>query len=185
MRITKRETAFEGEYLRLVRKTSITNTDTEIIWETVERTNVYGRGVVGVVALTQEGELILIRHWRAGIESYVVQFPGGLTDIEGESEEETASREFLEETGYFAKKLIPIMPVPVCPVLTSLEANYYFAPEAEFVGRENKDVAEEIEVLTIPRNSLHRFLSNLPDDTKLDLRVPGIIWILEAKGLIL
>ena len=184
MEIVSKETVYEGKYLRMVRKTCRTDNHQEVIWETVERTNIYGEGIVAVVALTANNEFILERQWRAAVESYVIQFPAGLMDKENEDSEEAARRELLEETGYAAKKLFPIMIAPTNPVLSPLTALYYFAPEAEYTGNENRDIGEEIEIITVPQDKLDEFLSNLPDDTELDLRVPGIIWILEAKGMI-
>lgn len=184
MRIIKRELVFEGKYLRIVKKYFKRDKGEEGVWETVERTNIYNRGAVVIVALTKKREIILERNWRVPLESFVVQFPAGLTDREGESEEETARRELLEETGYMAEKLIPIIPAPLSPALTPTEANHFFAPEVEFVGKERKDAADEIEVLEVPVEKLSEFLMNLPEDTKLDLRVPGILWILERKKLI-
>ena len=73
------------------------------------RKSIYNKGAVVIVALTTEGELILERNWRAPLESFVVQFPAGLSDREGESEEEVARRELLEETGYTADRLIPVI----------------------------------------------------------------------------
>ena len=106
----------------------------------------------------------------------------GLTDCEKDSEEETARRELLEETGYLAKVLIPIMVAPLCPALMTTEANHFFAPAVESVGKEQKDSTEIIEVLKIPVEELDEFLMNLPEDTKLDLRVPGILWMIEKRN---
>jgi len=184
MRITNREVAFDGKYLQVVRKYFNTDMGEEGVWEAVERKNIYGKGAVVIVALTRKGELILERNWRVPLESFVIQFPAGLTDREGESEEETARRELLEETGYRAERLIPIISVPISPVLTSTRSTHFFAPEAEFVGKRKKEISEEIEVLTVPRDKISDFLLNLPQDTELDLRVPGILWILEKRGLI-
>ena len=61
---------------------------------------------------------------------------------------------------------------------------HFFAPEVEFVGKGNEDVTEEIDVLRVPVGKIDDFLLSLPEDTKLDLRVLGILWILEKKGLI-
>lgn len=184
MRITGREVAYEGKYIRILKKYYETDNGKTGAWETVERTNVYHRGAVVIVAVTKNGEVILERNWRVPVESFVIQFPAGLTDREGESEEETARRELLEETGYRATELIPIMPAPLCPALTTTEANHFLAPEVEYVGQERKDSSEVIEVLKIPGKNLSEYLLNLPEDTKLDLRVPGILWILENKKLL-
>lgn len=184
MKITKKETVFEGEHLRFVRKHFKTGKGEEGVWETIERKNIYNKGAVVIVALTKERELILERHWRAPLEAFVIQFPAGLSDKEGENEEEVARRELLEETGYKAEKLIPVIVLPLCPALTPTRATHFFAPEVEFVGKENREITEEIEVLKVPTGKLGDFLLNLPKDTELDLRVPGILWILEREKLI-
>ncbi len=184
MRIVNRETAFEGEYLRLVRKTTVSKDDNIIVWETIERKNLYHGGAVVVVGLTNKGELILEKQWRAPTESYIIQFPGGLTDIKGESEEEAARREFTDETGYIARQLIPVVFVPAYPMSVSMRDRYYFAPDIEYKGTKNQDIAEEIEIILLPRENLYHYLTNLPDDTEMDLRVPGIVWILEQQGLL-
>jgi ADP-ribose pyrophosphatase len=184
MRISKRETVFEGKFLKFVYKYLITAAGDEIVWETIERTNIRNRGAVVVIPLTKTGEVILERNWRAPIESYVIQFPAGLTDKANESEEETARRELLEETGYLAKRLIPIMSAPECSVLTSTKVNHFLAPDVEFVGQQRQDTTEEIEVLRVPVGGLADFFLGLPPDTMLDLRVPGILWILEKRKLI-
>ena len=183
MEITKRETVFEGEHLKFVRKHFKTGKG-EGIWETIERKNIYNKGAVVIAALTKERELILERNWRAPLESFVIQLPAGLSDKEGENEEEVARRELLEETGYKAEKLIPVIAVPLCPALTPTRATHFFAPGVEFVGKEGKEVPEEIEVLKVPVEKLDDFLLNLPQNTELDLRVPGLLWVLEREKLI-
>ncbi|MCD6567998.1 MAG: NUDIX hydrolase [Dehalococcoidia bacterium] len=183
MKITGRETIFEGEHLRFVRK-HFQARNREGVWETIERKDVYNRGAVIIVPLTAEGEFILEKNWRPPVESAVIQFPAGLTDKEGESEEDAARRELMEETGYEAGKLIPVMPVPLCPALTPTRANHFFAPDVRFTGHQKMDISEEIEVLKIPRREIDDFLLNLPEDVELDIRVPGILWVLERKGLI-
>jgi len=184
MRIIHRGTLYEGKYLRIVGKYFRTITGKEGYWETVERKNIYGKGAVIVVAQTKEKEIILERNWRFPTDSFIIQFPAGLTDREGESEEETARRELLEETGYKAEILIPIITTPLSPALTPTRATHFFAPRVELVGKQKKDTAERIEILKIPVAKLDDFLLNLPKDTELDLRVPGILWILERKKLI-
>ena len=72
-------------------------------WEYVTRTR--GRGVVGVIAVTEAGELILVEQHRPPTGGPVIELPAGLVGDEGEETlEEAAERELLEETGYHAKQ---------------------------------------------------------------------------------
>lgn len=184
MEITRREMVYEGKYLRMVNKTAVTARKQELVWETVERTNIFDNRVVVVVALTGYNEFVMERQWRAAIESYVIQFPAGLMDIENESSDETARRELLEETGYMANRLVPILTAPTNPVLSPTTAHYYFASDVEYTGGENRDTGEDIDIITVPAESIGKFLLTPPEDTVLDLAVAGIIKIMEEKGLI-
>jgi ADP-ribose pyrophosphatase len=184
MKVTDRKTVFEGRFLRVVEKYLTGNDGKRSIWETVERRNVEGRGAVVIIALTREGELIFEKNWRAPLESFVIQFPAGLTDVPGESEEDTARRELLEETGYKADKLVPIIAVPLAPALLPTGAMHFFAPNVEYTGAATNKDAEEIEVVKVPLYRVNDFLLNLPAGVELDLRVPGILWIMQKKQLI-
>jgi len=185
MEVTGRKIVYEGRYLRVVEKTVDIGDGRPRNWETVERTNVHGSGAVVIVALTTRGELLFEKNWRAPIESYVIQFPAGLTDVTGETEEEAARRELLEETGYVATELVPVLLSPLSAAMSGTRAMHFFAPDVEYVGRtQAEDSAEVIEVLSVPLDGIGDFMLNLPPGVELDLRVPGILWILREKGLL-
>lgn len=184
MRVTGKKILFEGNYLRLVRKDIEAEPRGKWTWETVERVKVYGRGAVVIAAVTTEKELILERNWRAPLESYILQFPAGVMDIEGESEADAARRELIEETGYRAKELLPIISVPLTPDFTATRATHFFAPDVELTGEGFTDVPEVIEVVKVPLGQLEDYFLNVPTDTEIDLRVPGLIWILRQRKLI-
>ena len=63
-------------------------------------------------------------------------------------------------------------------------AQYFLSTEIEYAGNNHNDATEEIEIFTVPKDRLFEFLTNLPKNTELDLRLPGIIWMLEAKGML-
>jgi len=185
MRVTGKRTIAEGRFLRIVEKDVRGSDGHKRAWEAIERTNIHGNGAVVIIALTKDGELVFEKNWRAPIESHIVQFPAGLTDIANESEEEAARRELLEETGYAATELVPVFLSPLSAAVTGTKAMHYFAPDVEYVGiPENRDTAEEIEVLKVPADKADEFMLNLPEGVELDLRVPGILWMMKAKGLI-
>jgi len=49
------------------------------------------------------------------LESFIVQFPAGLSDREGEEEKATATPELLEETRCAARRVIPIISARLAP----------------------------------------------------------------------
>lgn len=60
--------------------------------------------IVAIVAVTEEGKVLLAEQFRAPVEKNVIEFPGGKTDLD-EPLEQTAKRELLEETGYQARSI--------------------------------------------------------------------------------
>ena len=83
----------EGRYLRLV---------TSDGWNYAERTR--ATGAVVVVAVTDEGRLLLTEQYRIPVAARVIELPAGIVGDEpgreSESFESAARRELLEETGY-------------------------------------------------------------------------------------
>lgn len=57
-----------------------------------------------VLAITKEGDLILVRQFRPALRRHTMEFPAGSLEA-GETSEEAAARELLEETGYRAGRL--------------------------------------------------------------------------------
>lgn len=88
----------EGKWLRLLRRGR---------WEFAQRT--VGGTAALIVAVTNEGELVLIEQVRPPIAARTIELPAGLIgDIAGsedEAPELAAARELEEETGYAATRL--------------------------------------------------------------------------------
>jgi ADP-ribose pyrophosphatase len=61
-------------------------------------------GSVAVVPIIGEGEVLLIRQYRYAIKGYLYEIPAGTLE-KGETPEQCALREMVEETGYLPKKL--------------------------------------------------------------------------------
>jgi len=61
-------------------------------------------GAVGIVALTDDNKIVLIKQFRKPIEKAIWEIPAGKLEI-GESPKECAIRELKEETGYIAKDI--------------------------------------------------------------------------------
>lgn len=70
--------------------------------DTHERTFVDSPGAVGVVAVTGEGEVVLVEQYRPALDMNLLEIPAGMRDVPGEDRLVTAQRELLEEAGLTA-----------------------------------------------------------------------------------
>jgi ADP-ribose pyrophosphatase len=67
-------------------------------------------GFAAVVAVTDGGDVVLVRQWRQPVEGFTLELPSGGVDA-GEDAREAAGRELLEETGYRAEGLEHLLTV--------------------------------------------------------------------------
>jgi 8-oxo-dGTP pyrophosphatase MutT (NUDIX family) len=70
--------------------------------ELAEREVVEHPGAVAILALDESGRVLMIRQYRHPVSALLWEIPAGLRDVPGESLQETAERELLEETGHRA-----------------------------------------------------------------------------------
>lgn len=71
----------------------------------VEREIVERPAAVAVVPLTDEGRVLLLHQYRQPVGRPLLELPAGLMDVAGESPEEAANRELVEEAGLAAGTL--------------------------------------------------------------------------------
>ena len=160
--LPEKETMASGNYVRLVKYSFTNRRGRDRTWEGVERTNCSG-AVLIIARLKPENSILLVRQYRPPVGRMVIEFPAGLLDIPGESVEDAACRELLEETGY-AGKIVRVLPKVfsspglsgegVTLVLMEVDSERY--PEAPPTFNED---SEDIEVLRVPVRELSRFLA--------------------------
>ena len=112
---------------------------------------------VTVVALTSEGQAVLIRQFRIGIESNTLEVPGGVVEP-GEDPAAAAARELLEETGFRAAELVHIGSVHPNPALQTNVCHSYLALGCQRVHGGAPDAGEDIEVVVVPASALQRLV---------------------------
>lgn len=85
-------------------------------WESTDRVNQADAALI-IGRIVPQNELLLIRQYRPACNAYMIEFPAGLRE-DGESFEECARRELLEETGYRGRIDIAYPPAASSPGLT-------------------------------------------------------------------
>jgi len=173
VRILEKKTVWEGMFLRSVITTYIDSSGSVRKWESFERVNC--KGVVAIVPVTDDKEVLLIRQFRPPVNGYVIEFPAGLND-KGDTLEEAARRELLEETGYSAKEIIYLTEGPMSSGASGEILTVSLAKGLEFKGIGKRDETEDIEVLKVPINELNYKLSALRSEGNyIDLKIYGLM----------
>lgn len=132
---------------------------TEFVRDVVE----FGEAVV-VVPLFSDGSVVLIRQFRAPV-GWILEAPAGVIN-KGESPEETARRELLEETGLIAGKTEVIMRTVPCPGYSS-ERLYIAVAEVVGEGKPRREPGELIDVVRMSLDeAITTVLSEDPADQK-------------------
>ena len=84
------ESAFEGKFLRVIRRHFLDRAGKPAFWEVVSR-KTYGP-IVAVLPVTTENELVLVRIYRVPARAYVLEMCAGLMDQPHEKPEQVAHR---------------------------------------------------------------------------------------------
>ncbi len=124
-----------------------------------ERMKSSGHGAVMVVPIHQ-GELILVREYAAGTDSYELGFPKGLIDP-GELAEVAANRELMEEAGFGAHQFTPLKSLQLAPAYFA-NAMQVFVAQDLYPQSLPGDEPEPMEVVHWPMEKAMELLSE-PD----------------------
>ena len=65
-------------------------------------------GAVAAVPLTDDGQVYMVRQYRACVDGNMWEIPAGKRDVDGEAPELTAARELEEEAGLVAGNFEPL-----------------------------------------------------------------------------
>jgi ADP-ribose pyrophosphatase len=145
-------TLAEGRHLRFVVRNG---------WEFVERPNV--SGIVVIIGTTDRGGLVLVSQWREPVGTWVIELPAGLAgDVPGSEQEElvlAAKRELLEETGFEAKTMEPILTGPPSPGISNEVVTFFRARGLARVGRGGGVVGEGVRAHVVTLSGLDVWLA--------------------------
>jgi ADP-ribose pyrophosphatase len=128
-------------------------------WEYVTRPNI--KGVVVIVAVTDDDKLLLVEQHRTAVGRKVIELPAGLVgDIDaGESLTLAAERELVEETGFEAREMVALAEGPVAVGVSDEMVSFFHARTPRRVGAGGGDASEQITTHEVPLPELRQFLA--------------------------
>jgi ADP-ribose pyrophosphatase len=143
-------TRYKGRYLSLLERDG---------WEFTSRSN--ATGVVVLVAVTDEREIVLVEQFRKPVGSQVIELPAGLVGDQGDSSETrltAAARELEEETGFEAAHLEVLMDCPSSAGMSDEIVTFVQASGLRRTGPGGGDDSEDIQVHVVPLDQADSWL---------------------------
>ena len=124
---------------------------------------------VSAVAVTDKGEILLVRQYRPVVEGYTLELPSGHVEP-GESPEQTMLRELVEETGYAAGEieLLGCLTPDVGRLANRMWC--YFAPSVKPCGP-GVEIEQGIDLVICDRRQLVEYMMDGRIDHALNLAV--------------
>jgi ADP-ribose pyrophosphatase len=151
---TGRQTLAEGHHLRFVVRNG---------WEFVERRNI--SGIVVIIGTTDHGGLVLVSQWREPVQAWVVELPAGLAgDVPGHEKEPlavAAKRELMEETGFAAESMEPLLTGAPSPGISSEVVTFFRARRLVRTGRGGGEAGEDVRAHVVPLSGLGDWLEGM------------------------
>lgn len=141
------ETIFTGRVIS-VHRDQVQMTDGRV----AEREVVEHPGAVGVLALDEDGAIVLINQYRHPIRARLDEIPAGLLDVEGEPALQAAQRELAEEAALTATEWHVLLDLVTSPGMSNEAIRIFLARGLAAVREDERFQPEDEEItLTIER----------------------------------
>lgn len=146
--------------------------------KTAKREIVKHPGAVAVIALTDEGKIIMVEQYRKPLERSLLEIPAGKLEP-GEKPEITAARELEEETGYAAGKLEYLTSFYTSPGFADELIHIYIATELKKM--ENPPNGDEDEFVELYEVTLDEAVKYMEEKRIYDAKTVYAVQYLQLK----
>ena len=178
-RVLGTESVYEGRVIRLVKDTVAMPGGGDSVREVVRHP-----GAVAVVALDDEGRVVLLRQYRHPVGRYLWELPAGLRDEDGEPPLATAKRELAEEVELSAARWSLLTTHFSSPGFCDEMVLVYLAEDLSPAGRPDGFTVEHEELdMTIERVPLADAVQRVFDgDVRNAAAVVGLLAAAQARA---
>ncbi len=165
------ETLFETPWLGLYRLGR---------WDFVRRPQ--SEICVGILAISPASEIILVEQFRIPMQCGVIELPAGIVGDEpeflGETLAETAARELMEETGYRAGSITPLIASPTSAGMSSEMVHIFHAQDLTREHAGGGIGNEDITVHHVPLPELRGWLAaREAEGLLIDFKILAALWL--------
>jgi ADP-ribose pyrophosphatase len=156
--VVSSERLYDGKVVRL-RRDDVRMSDGKVAMREV----VEHPGAVGIVALDEDGKILLVNQYRHPVRARLDELPAGLLDDDHESALEAAQRELAEETGMAARRWDVLVDLHTSPGISDeairifLARDLYHAPLDDFAP-EHEEMAMTVSREPLP-DALRRVMA--------------------------
>lgn len=112
---------------------------------------------VEIMAVTEDGRIILVRQYRPPVGDYSLEFPSGYIDPE-ETPEEAITRELREETGYECKNIKRLGAYKIVPSRVNNDLHFFYGEGARLV-EEKAGSQEGVDVLLVTKEEFRELVA--------------------------
>ena len=113
------------------------------------------RGAVAVLGRRPDGRFLFVRQYRKAIETAFVEVVAGSLEP-GEAPDVAAHRELREESGYQARRMLPLGTIVACPGYSEERLHLFYADLDGAPGATDPDSDENVETLLMSREAVEQ-----------------------------
>jgi ADP-ribose pyrophosphatase len=133
-------------------------------------------GAVAVLAVTDDGDLLLVRQFRHPAGRELLELPAGTREPD-EPAAETARRELIEETGYAPRDLTELVTFFPTPGYSSEQITLFRADGCHPIDHD-RDVDEAARLVSMPLADVPSLLAPGSDEIADGKTLIGLLWLL-------
>lgn len=137
------------------------------------------KGAAAVLAVREDGKLLMVRQWRNALDRYTLEIPAGGLNSEEEPTEVAAKRELEEETGYLAETVQFLISIYTTVAFCNEKIDIYLA---RGLKRQKGQHLDEDEFIDVKACDLEELVKMVYDGTIQDSKTVSAI--MTYKGLL-